>query len=242
MRLHEYCEHLDGPQSYRDGFRNVLCKGGGGGGGDGGASQREAERQARIASGTDAVNRIFGVGDPSAMAARNSLYDSTREDSRAYYANQLEEDRAKAERDLKFAQARMGLSGSSQANDMDSEYQKALDRGLLTVANNADSAANQFKTSDEQARLNLISKVVGGIDQGSAVQNALSSLQTNANASKEAYQSDRMANVFSDLLGAYNIGQYNAGGQAAKLKYGNDTGNYFANNSGSAGTITKSAY
>ena len=211
---------------------------------DGGAAQREKERQDRIASGTLAVNQLFGVGDDataqSNLASRNALYDSTREDTRAYYAKQLEEDRAEAERQLRFAKARMGTFGSSQANDMDSEYQRALDRGLLDVANKADSAATTFKNNDETARLNLITKIVNGVDQGSAVQNAMSSLETNAAQAKEAYQSDRMANVFADLLGAYNQNQYNQGTQAAKSKYDNETGNYFSNNTGTSGTVTKS--
>jgi len=231
----------NGPSGYIDVSGRMIPGKGGGGGGDGGAAQREAERQARIASGTDAVNKLFGVGDETNLAARNALYDSTREDTRSYYAKQLEEDRAEAERQLKFAKARMGTIGSSQANDIDSEYQQALDRGLLTVANKADSTATQFKTSDEQSRLNLISKIVSGVDQGSAVQNAMSSMATNANAAKEAYSSDRMANVFSDLLGAYNLNQFNQGTQAAKSKYGSDTGNYFATGAGSSGTVTRSS-
>lgn len=234
-----------GPSGFRDSTgRTVLGKGGGGGGDDGGAAQREKERQDRIASGTLAVNQLFGVGDDataqSNLTSRNALYDSTREDTRAYYAKQLEEDRADAERQLKFAKARMGTTGSSQANDIDTEYQKALDRGLLTVANNADSAATQFKNNDETARLNLITKIVNGIDQGSAVQNAMNTMQTNAAQAKEAYQSERMANVFSDLLSAYNLNQYNQGTQAGKTQYGNNTGNYFSNNTGTSGTVTKS--
>lgn len=215
----------------------VLHKGGGGGG-DGGAAQREAERQSRIQAGTNTVNSIFGIGNDEAMAQRNSLYDATKEDTRAFYSNQLEQDRAEAERALKFQKARAGIIGSSQANDLDTKYQQALDKGLLDVANRADSAATQFRTSDEQSRLNLISKVVAGLDQGTAAQNAAATLQTNQNAAKEAYQSQRMANVFSDLLGTYNQAQYNAGTNAAKAQYSNPTGNYYDNASKTYGGET----
>ena len=224
-----------GPQSYKDVTgRAILCKGGGGGG-DGGAAEREKQRQARIEEGTNAVNKIFGIGNDESAAQRQALYDSTRNDTRAFYSSQLEEDRAKAARDLQFQKARMGIIGSSQANDLDAEFQRRLDRGLLDVANRSDSAATQFKTSDEQSRLNLISKVVAGLDQGTAAQNAMSTLQTNANAAKEAYQSQRMANVFSDLLGAYNQQQYNAGQQAAKQNQ-STTGNYWIQKSDSGTT------
>ena len=227
MRLiHDYQEQIDGPQSSKDITGRTILRKSGGGGGDGGAAQREAERQARIASGTAAVNSIFGIGNDEAMKARNAMYDTTKEDTRKFFASQLDEDRAKAEREMQFAKARMGIIGSSQANDLDAEFQRRLDRGLLDVANRADSARTQFKNNDEQSRLNLISKVVAGIDQGTAAQNAMSTLQTNANAAKEAYQSQRMANVFQDMLGAYNTQQYMQGLNANKQQQ-NTQGNSF---------------
>lgn len=228
-----------GPQSYKDVTgRAILCKGGGGGGGDGGAAEREAERQARISAGTDAVNRIFGIGNDESAKQRQALYDATRNDTRSFYSSQLEEDRAKAARELQFQKARMGIIGSSQANDLDAEFQRRLDRGLLDVANRSDAAATQFKTSDEQSRLGLISKVVAGLDQGTAAQNAMSTLQTNQNAAKEAYQSQRMANVFADMLGMYNQQQFNAGQQAAKQNQ-QQNGSYFTQR-GDEGAITTS--
>lgn len=230
----------EGPQSYvAVGNRRILCKGGGGGG-DGGAAQREAERQQRIAAGTQQVNSIFGIGNDQAAAQRAALYDTTKNDTRQFYTNQLEEDKAAAQRSLEFQKARQGIIGSSQANDLDTEFQKRYDRGLLDVANRADNAATQFRTSDEQSRLNLISKVVAGLDQGTAAQNALSTLQTNQNAAKEAYQSERMANVFSDLLGTYNGAQYQNGMSAAKAQGTNQYGNYVPTQDGITGTVTQS--
>lgn len=224
-----------GPQSYKDVTgRAILCKGGGGGG-DGGAAEREQMRQWRIETGTNAVNKLFGIGNDEAAKQRQAMYDATRDNTRSFYSSQLEEDRAKAARDLQFQKARMGIIGSSQANDMDAEFQRRLDRGLLDVANRADSSATQFKNSDEQSRLGLISKVVAGLDAGTAAQNAISTLQTNQNAAKEAYQSQRMANVFADMLGIYNQQQYNAGQQAAKQAQPTN-GNYYTQNSDYSGT------
>lgn len=229
----------EGPQSYRDVTgKMILCKGGGGGG-DGGAAEREAQRQNRIAAGTASVNSIFGIGNDEAQKQRQAMYDTTKNDTRSFYTSQLEEDKAKAQRDLEFQKARMGIIGSSQANDLDSDFQRRYDRGLLDVANRADSAATQFRTSDEQSRLNLIAKVVAGLDQGSAAQNAMSTLQTNANAAKEAYQSQRMANVFGDMLGGYNQYQYNQGMQAAKQGSTNQYGNYVPSEDGVTGTVSK---
>ena len=223
-------------QSARFGQSRTLYKGGGGG--DGGAADRESQRQARIAAGTNAVNSIFGVGGGEAAAQRQQMYDGLKNDTRQFYSGQLEEDKAAAQRALDFQKARQGIMGSSQANDMDSEFQRQYDKGLLDVANRADNAATQFRTSDEQARLNLISKVVAGLDQGSAAQNAAATLQTNQNAAKEAYQSQRMGNVFGDLLKTYNQGQYMAGTNAAQQQGTNTLGNYYTNDKPVSGEIT----
>ena len=200
---------------------------------------REEERQRRIAEGTTRVNSIFGIGNDEAQQQRTALYDTTKNDTRQFYTGQLEEDRAKALRDMEFQKARIGIVGSSQANDLDTEYQKRYDRGLLDVANRADSAATQFRTADEQSRLGLIAKIVSGLDTGTAAQNAISTLQTNQNAAKEAYQSQRMSNVFADLLGAYNQNQYNQGTTAGKTSGTNAYGNFFTNDQSVTGTTSQ---
>lgn len=226
-------------QSARFGQARTLHKGGGGG--DNGAAQqaqqREDDRQARIQAGTDQVNSIFGMGNSTAQQQRQSMYDSTKNDTRQFYAGQLEEDKSAAQRQLEFQKARQGIIGSSQANDLDTEFQKRYDRGLLDVANRAENASTQFRTSDEQARLGLIAKVVAGLDQGTAAQNAMSTLQTNANAAKESYQSQRMGNVFADLLGSYQQQQMNAGMQAGKQQT-NQYGNYTPTQEGVQGSVT----
>lgn len=214
----------------------ILHKGGGGG--DGGAADREKERQARIAAGTQQVNSIFGMGNDEAQQQRQAMYDSTKDDTRKFFSNQLQEDSAKADREINFQKARQGIIGSSQSNDLDTDYQKRYDRGLLDVANRADGAANQFRTADEAARLSLISKVVSGLDTGTAAQNALNTLQTNQAAAKSDYQAQRMGNVFSDLLGGYNQQQYNNGIAAGKTGSTNQYGNFFANDKAVTGEIT----
>ena len=180
------------------------------------------------------------VESPASLAAqqRTAMYDTTRNDTRQFFTGQLSEDSEKAKRDMSFQKARQGIIGSSQSNDLDTDYQKRYDRGLLDVANRADGAANQFRTADEAARLSLISKVVSGLDTGTAAQNALNTLQTNQAAAKSDYQAQRMGNVFSDLLGGYNQQQYNNGVAAGKTGSTNQYGNFFANDKSVTGEIT----
>ena len=209
-----------------------MCSGGGGGGGDGGAAAREAERQARIAAGTSAVNSIFA--DPG----RSQIYDTVGADTKNYYSKQLEEDRAEALRQMEFQKARTGTFGSSQGIDLDGEFQKRYDRGLLDVGNRADSAASNILSNDEQARVSLLGKIAAGMDQGSATSSAMEQLKSNADLGRQNSMQARMANVFSDLLAGFNNGQMIAGQNAAKQQYGNQLGNYVPG-TGDNGTIAR---
>lgn len=211
----------------------------GGGGGDGGAAAREAERQARIEEATTSVNKLFGQGDDAALTARNTMYDTTRGDTRDFYSAQLAEDRAAAERQLRFDQARSGTFGGSQAIDAGTEFNRRNDRGLLEVANRADMAATGMKTADEQARLGLISKILGGMDQGTAISSAANQMQQNVESGRQNAMAGRMANVFSDLFSGVQNAQQQAGLLVAQKQYGNSYGNVFPNNSTVNGTVTQ---
>lgn len=259
-----------------------MC--GGGGGGDGGAAEREADRQKRISSGTDAINRLFGApvgpvykiiteqvpagitydinGNPvqayqtierevvdeegsrraqeesaAARQMREAMYGKTRDDARAFFSKQLEEDKEQAARDMSFAHARAGTGGSSQAIDSGREFQTRLDRGLIDVANRADTAATNLRGADEQTRLGLISKVVGGMDQGSAITSALSQMGVNAEQAANAANSGRIANAFSDMASIYGRSLARDGEIAARERYRQQFGNVIPNNSNYSGTV-----
>ena len=173
-----------------------------------------------------------------AAKAREALYSTVASDTKNFFNAQLEEDKEDARRQLEFHKARTGLFGSSQGIDLGNKFQQNYDRGLLDIANRADSAASGMKSSDEQARLGLLGKITSGIDQGSAVSSALSQLQTNAENSKNQAMTGRMANVFADLVAGLNTGQYNAGAAAAKQQYGGNLGNYYPSaTTGASGTV-----
>lgn len=174
----------------------------------------------------------------AAADARARMYDTVRGDTRNFYSQQLNDDREKAAREMRFRLARAGTAGSSQAIDMGRDFTKANDRGLLDVANRADSAASNVRSSDEQSRLGLISKIVAGLDQGSAMSSALSQLQTNADIERQNSMAGRMENMFADLFGTYNNGQIASGVSDARRAYGGGLGNYFGNGRSENGRIS----
>lgn len=169
------------------------------------------------------------------------MYATVGGDTRNFFANQLEEDRAAARRDLDFYKARHGLVGSSQGIDLNTEFQRRYDRGLLDIANRADAASSGMRTSDERTRLNLINNIVAGMDQGTAMSSALTQLQNNAENARQQAMQGRIANVFADLLGGFTTARHNAGMQAALQQQQRDNlGNAFADTGKTyGGTITR---
>jgi hypothetical protein len=175
----------------------------------------------------------------AARAAREDIYGKVRDDTRAYFSKQLDEDKDQAGRQIKFAHARAGTGGSSQAIDSGREFQTRLDRGLLDVANRADTAQTNIRSADEQTRLGLIGRVVGGMDQGSAISSALSQMGVNAEQTANAANSGRMANAFSDMASVYGRSLARDGEIAARERFAQKFGNVIPNNSSYSGTVGK---
>jgi hypothetical protein len=178
----------------------------------------------------------------SAKAAREQIYGQVGDDTRNYYSKQLGEDAEGAQRDMRFTQARNGTLGSSQAIDMQREFDRRNDRGLLEVANRSDSAVTGLKTNDEKTRIDLISRIVNGADQGSATSSALAQLSTNTENARQNGQSGRMANVFAGGLDAWKANQTAQGEDAARKKFMSEFGAYFDSSGGGQpvqGTVTR---
>lgn len=222
----------------------------GGGGGDGGASQREAERQARIKAATEEINNIFNnkvkktgtrqvadydsEGNPIMRSetydywadgdpsnARENMYASQK--AAVYDLNKAEVDRqaTQAERDNRFGLARVGLLGSSVDVDSNKELDRRTNEGLMRAGGIADQSAADFRVADERTRSNLISMAQSGIDTGTAAQMALGGLKANSDSVAQARAGATVGSLFNDLSQAYLLNQVNAGRTAGMNQYGN---------------------
>ena len=208
--------------------------------GYGGAASNVAGRQQAATATEDIANATtYAPINAQAKTAREALYGDVRDDTRDYFARQLQRDKEDAARAQKFALARAGTFSSSQAIDEGRKFQDKLDEGLLEVANRADTAATNLRTADEKTRLSLIDRLVSGVDQGTVMTSALDTLNTNADNERNAATSARMGNVFADLTALYNQNQFNAGANAARSRYQQQFGNVFPNADGYSGTQQK---
>jgi hypothetical protein len=168
------------------------------------ANRMEKERQAEIQRGTKRVNSIFDA--PERAAQRGDFLSALRE----HYRTQLDRSKGTADRRLRFAMARSGLTGGSAAADAGRTMGEEYTRGLLDVDTRAQGALADLEGQDEQSRLQLLSAIQSGLDATTAANRASSALRVNVgNAQANAF-ADQLGDVFGDTAQIYKRQEENA--------------------------------
>jgi hypothetical protein len=165
------------------------------------ANQAEADRQSAIRRTQSQVNTVFN--DPKRQADINDFVGATRD----YYQQDLDRQKGNADRGLKFALARSGLTGGSTQVDQQQLMGEDYGRGLLQVEQKAQGAGASLSAADQDARARLISLATSGLDATTAAQQASAAMRSNLEAGKSEAQLGSLADSF---------GQTNSFLQAAK--------------------------
>lgn len=166
-----------------------MCGGSGGGAADA-AAEQERIRQAQIAKTTSAIEDIFNP------ATRQQQYNAYGQDVLDRNLMQIQEDKQRADRELAFALARKGLTGSSQHATSATQLGQNYDENVLTAQRYASEQAARLAQQDQQTKSNLLSQAYTGLDATSAARLANSALQNNLSL---AANQQNLANV-GDLL------------------------------------------
>lgn len=135
------------------------------------AREAEAKRQARIAAGTEAINKQFSVFD-------DSYYDQLQQSALDFYnpdlTRQAEDTREMLTKNL----ARSGnLSGSVGATTI-SDFEEELARQKALVGDKARNYAQGARAKVEQNRNALLNQLAATADPAAAAQAAASQAQT----------------------------------------------------------------
>lgn len=157
------------------------------------ANQAEAQRQANIKATQARVNGVFN--SPQRQADINDFVSATRD----YYGQDLDRQKADADRGLKFALARGGLTGGSTQVDQQRLLGENYTRGVLSAEQKAQGAGASLQAADQDARARLISLATSGLDATTAAQQSAASLQTNLQAGKSAAQIGTLGDVFGNF-------------------------------------------
>lgn len=166
---------------------------GGGGNAQKAAQQQEQDRQNQIAYTTGRINDVYN--NPARTAQIGDYVNATRD----FYMGDLNRQNADNNRNLKFAFARSGQTGGSNALDTQQKANETYTRGVLDVERKAQGAGADLRAQDEDSRTRLIGMAQAGLDATTATQQANNALRNNI----ESAQSSMKANALGDAFGNF---------------------------------------
>lgn len=159
------------------------------------ANQAEADRQSAIRGTQSRVNQVFN--DPKRQADISDFVNATR----SYYQQDLDRQKGNADRGLKFALAKSGLTGGSTQVDQQQQLGQDYGRGLLQVEQKAQGAGASLSAADQDARARLISLATSGLDATTAAQQASAAMRSNLEAGKSEAQLGSLGDSFGQVNG-----------------------------------------
>lgn len=162
----------------------------------------------------------------------DAFYDRQRQAYLDYAMPQLEDQRAKAARELTYSLARSGQLGGSVRASQEGELTKAFDLQSQNIADQALNYENEARTNVENARSDLLSMLSATGDAKGAVTSALARSQA---LSQPATYSP-LTDLFSEFTGAlgtasaaeraraYGWGAPSSGAPSGVISYGTPSG------------------
>lgn len=178
------------------------------------AARQEMERQANIKQGIGAVNAAFD--NPRRAAQISDLVAANQE----MYTNEANRQQGENARQLKFANARTGNTGSRVAIDRGTDLGDAYQKSLVQGTRLAQGKGAALSQADDQARANLIALVTSGLDATTASQRANVSLQSGLDASRASANENELGDAFGGLADIYKRSQTRADELRAQRQLG----------------------
>ncbi|MNM34502.1 hypothetical protein D3C81_451490 [compost metagenome] len=178
-----------------------------GGGSDGAtnrATQAENLKQANIGRNVGLVNQVYGG------AQREADINDFLEASRSFYRQNLDKQKATADRSLKFAMARNGQTGGSASIDANRQLGQDFQQGVLSADRLAQRAVGSLRDADEQSRMNMISLAQSGADMTTGGTRAAQQLQANLAGANASLTTDALGDVFGGLSKVYETSRNTA--------------------------------
>jgi hypothetical protein len=161
------------------------------------ATKQEAERQARIANATKRIDSIFSA------PGRERQYQDYGQATNALYLQDANRQKTNADRLLRFAMARGGLTGGSAALAGGRNVRDEYTRGVLEAARRSQAGVADLRSQDNAARLNLIQLANAGTDATSAAQNAAAAMRTNLAAAQTGAVAGGLGDIFGTTAELY---------------------------------------
>lgn len=160
------------------------------------AARVEAQRQQRIAQGTQSINQIFGSYGPEFYQQREKAYQD-------YAMPQLSQQYQQTRDQIGFNLANRGLTKSSAATKQWSDLFRNMQSAKQGVVDTGKEQAMQLQQRLDAAKGTLLNQLYQSADPGQAQQQAVSTAASVAAPSAFA----PLANQFTGLLNQYVVSQ-----------------------------------
>ncbi len=155
-------------------------------------------QNAQIGASVAAINKAYG------SPQRRQQYSQYGQNLQNYYTGQVNRSEATNARNLKFAMARSGLTGGSEAVDANTQLQKDYSTGLLNASQAAQQGEASLKQSDINSKNQLISLAQQGNFTGSIPASISSAQDANLQAAQNYGNANTLGNLFAGTSAIYN--------------------------------------
>lgn len=188
------------------------------------AAASNTQSQADIQNSVNQINNAYN------SPGRQAQYDQYGAQLQKYFTGQVDTQEATNARNLKFANARSGLTGGSEAIDSGAQLNKDFTTGLLTASQNAQAG----KANLQQADVNSKNQLIGLAQQGNftgAIPSQIAQSQSAALGTAQNYgNANSLGNLFSGTANIWGNEQTAAANRKAQQSpigslYGGSTSN-----------------
>lgn len=175
------------------------------------ANAANAQQQKDIQNSVGQINAAF------ANPNRQSQYSSYGANLNKYYTGQVNDQEAVNARNLKFANARSGLTGGSAAVDSNTQLQKDYANGLLNASRQAQAGQSALEQADTQSKNQLIGLAQQGNYTGSIPTQAAEAQNAALGAAQNYGTANSLGNVFGSTANIYQNEQTAAANRRAQV-------------------------
>ncbi len=193
------------------------------------AEEAEKARQQQINQTTADINRLFDA--PGREQQRKDFGQALL----AFFTDDANRQKGVADRDLRFAMARSGLTGGSAAVDANRELGEEYSRGILQAGQRAQSAVADMRGQDEQARTNLIGLAQAGLSTGNAATQAAAAMRSSMSGADAAARTHGLGDIFGGVATARQRSEEAAEKRRTNKQFSEMYGPYYARFSGGFG-------
>lgn len=174
------------------------------------AQTADNQRQQQIAQSVQQITSAYN------SPQRQQQYQVYGQNLNKYYTGQVNDQEGINARNLKFANARSGLTGGSAAVDSNTQLQKDYAKALLTASQQSQAGTSALEQSDINSKNQLVSLAQQGNFTGAIPQQIATAQNANLQAGQGYSNANALGNLFTGTAGIYQNEQTAAANRRAQ--------------------------